>query len=160
MTSRLDDPVRLEALRASGLLRRTTDQRLSHLVLVATVTLETVASELNMITADRQVYIATNPHPNPGEVGLGQSACRLVIEASEPVAVPDVLHHPVLCNFDIVKRGLFRAYLGVPIYYDGQPIGSLCTLDDQPRDWSTFDIVALNGLARLAGLSVQDDPVP
>lgn len=153
----LDSPTRLSALRASGLLDRTQDERLKHLVEVCTYLLGTTGSELNVITEHHQVFIATWPHFCPDRVDLTQSACQLVVRDAAPVAISDATRHPLLSQFKIVADGRFRSYLGVPVYHQGEAIGSLCTLDDKPRKWGAFEINSLRGLARLAGLSVGAD---
>lgn len=40
-----------------------------------------------------------------------------------------------------------RAYLGVPVRYRDQCIGSFCVVDTTPREWSDDDLAALEELS-------------
>lgn len=153
-TQRAADPERIAALRASGLLERDGDARLRTLCEAAAKLLRTPASLLNVVDAERRTTLAGYPSKIE-QTTNDDSACTEVVVAAEPLVIPNTLLHPVTCDMSFVVKGGWRAYLGVPIFYDAQAVGSLCVVDVVVREWAYWDVEGLKGVARLAGLSVE-----
>lgn len=151
MTS-LRDPERLAALERSGLMRHAQDQRLNHLCYTAQQLLQCDAVQLNVITESEQHYIAEWPRAAPrSPIRVADAGCREVILASEPVVVPNTIEHPVMCQMPWVAT--WGGYLGVPL--GGLlPIGSMCALTHQPREWSQQDVLALRSIGDLVLSSI------
>lgn len=151
---RLDDPARLEALTRSGLLQKDTVQRLDHLAFAACRLLLADVCLINALDGALQRTVVGYPPGNWPDMPVDVSGCREVVLSGEPLAVPDVEEHPMLCK--VPWKGYFRSYLGCPVTYDGQIIGSICVLNEMPRHWKSYEITALEGVARLAGMSLED----
>lgn len=152
--ARLDGSARLEALRASGLLRHDLKGRLDLLCETAAEILRVPFSQVNILDDRVQMSVGKWPPDDDRITEVAHSACKEVVVAGQPIVVPDMLVHPVLCMIPFVQETGGRAYLGVPIYFDGQVLGSFCVADQVVRRWTAWDVAGLQGLARLAGLAV------
>lgn len=151
--SDLSDPNRLGALYRSGLIRHSSSERLIRLCYTAVELLGCFATQVNAVTSAKQVYIAEWPRvaPRP-ESDVMLSGCKEVIAADDVIIIPDVAMHPVFCTLPWSKT--WAAYLGVPLHYDGQTVGSLCALDVNKRAWSRTDVLTLRGVAGLVEQSL------
>ncbi|HMI56052.1 MAG TPA: PAS domain S-box protein, partial [Gemmatimonadaceae bacterium] len=69
-----------------------------------------------------------------------------------PLIIADALADPAFA-----ERGTrARAYAGIPLLTEeGQTLGALCALDEQPREWSSRDIEALKTLSTAATSEIQ-----
>lgn len=148
----LGDPARLEALRRSGLLKRTVAERLDHLVFAASRLLLADAAQLNVLDHHQQYTILGYPPDDWPSFPVEDSGCRKVVASGKPFAVDDAQQHEVTCNMPWTSK--FRGYLGAPIIFDSQVIGSICVLTTEPRYWKVYEISALVGVARLASMSI------
>lgn len=152
---RLDDPARLEALTRSGLLHKDTVTRLDHLAFAACRLLLADVCLINALDGALQRTVVGYP---PGDdwppLPLELTGCREIVLSGKPFVVSDALSHPITC--ELPWAGSFRGYLGCPVVYDGEIIGSICVLSAAPRSWKPYEITALEGVARLAGMSLED----
>lgn len=155
--SSLARPERLAALKASGLLRHGPQDRLDLLCETATMILRVPMSQVNVLDDKFQVSIGKWPPDDKRKARVQDTGCQEVILAQEPVIIPNTLLHPTVCMAPFVTVAGCRAYLGVPIYFGGEVVGSFCAADKVVRDWTTWDVAGLQGLARLAGLAVAHD---
>lgn len=80
-------------------------------------------------------------------------ASRWIIDHQEPVVVPDVEHDPFTAA-TILREGAFRAYLGVPIVFEGESLGVLYALDREPRGYEQDDIDFMTVLAKRAANAI------
>lgn len=149
----LTDPARLDALARSGLLAHGQRARLDLLCQTAASIVRVPAAQVNVLTAEQQISVGKYPPDGDRELPVMVAGCRQVVLAEHPVIVPDTREHPVMCGLPWAAD--WRAYLGVPVYAADQVIGSFCVLDRPVRAWTAWDIAGLQGLARLAGLSVE-----
>lgn len=146
--SRLADPARIAALQRSGLVGRPLPERLERLVATAASVCHADLAQMNVLDESAQHHLSTwPPIITTAPVPLRESGCQYVVDRGITIAVPDTLEHPVLC--DASWATLMRSYLGTPVEYDGQPIGSLCVLTREPRAWHRADKMALESVARL-----------
>ena len=153
MSFATDSRRRLEALRASGLLDTPTEASFDRLTRLATKLLRAPVALVSLVDEDRQFFKSCVGVPEQvaatRESSLEQSYCRLVVVADEPLVVrdaradPSFADHPGTAAFDI------GAYLGVPLRFEGEVLGSLCVLDQRPREWSEEDIALLRDLGDL-----------
>lgn len=88
--------------------------------------------------------------------GLEYSHCQYVVRSAEPLIVRDTRHVPELAvSLTTLELGLV-AYAGMPLFdAAGTAIGSLCVLDDHPRDWSERDVELLSDLAAACSAQLQ-----
>ena len=150
----LSDPERLAAIERSGLLRHGPDERLIRICYTATELLRCDISQLNILTATQQLFVAEWPAPGferkPQDIT--EAGCSVVIEENHVIAVPDTREHPVMCNMPWIRE--WRGYLGAPVTFDGMAIGSLCALTVDPRGWTPQDCLAVQTLADMATAAI------
>lgn len=162
--ARLDDAARLAALHRSGLLRQESRQRLTHVCYTLVQLTDLDASQLNVLDGAYEHNVAVWPEEPPHQpYDAETSGCREVVLAEGLVVVEDTLQHPILCDFPWTDQ--WRSYLGAPVRFDGQVIGTLCGLSREVRRWSQRDQLAIQTLADLAGHAIVYDqltvsPVP
>lgn len=107
-----------------------------------------------MVDATHMTYVCQWPQP-PGEgsVDATLTGCRHVVAMNAPLSISDAAADPITAEMPWLH--LYRAYLGVPVAFQGQPIGALCALSATPRAWSQHDRMALLGVANLVMLSLE-----
>lgn len=143
-----NQPARLAALRALGILDTPRDPRFDEIVELAAVLCETPIAVINLIDEGRQWFKA--------EVGLGvretpleSSICAHVILRPGLTIIPDTLADPRFADNPLCIGGPgLRFYAGAVMESDGQPVGTLCVLDTRPRDLSPMQRQALLVLGR------------
>lgn len=153
----LSAPERLAALERSGLLERSVDQRLSSLAYTATRLLDADACLINALDEHTQWTVSGWPPGSlPQKMAVEVTGCQEVIASGQPLVIPNTDLHPSFCGLPWTKQ--FRAYIGVPICYEFQAIGSMCVLGETPREWTPYDLKGLEGLANLVVLSLETEP--
>jgi GAF domain-containing protein len=78
--------------------------------------------------------------------------CEQVIRGRGPLILCDISVDPRFSgNSDALETSRIRACLGLPLHtVDGKPIGALCALDTQPRQFAFDDLTNLSEFARIA----------
>ena len=130
--------------------------RLQHLCFTTKTLLNVDAAQLNALTATQQHFIAEWPpgaHRPP--ISVDNAGCREVVRGRQTLAVVDTREHPVLCGMPWTSE--WRGYMGAPIWFEGQIIGSVCALTATPRHWLERDRLALEGIATLVSCSLDPE---
>jgi len=143
------DPVRVEALHKSGLLRHDLGKRLDILCETATELVGCPVSYINLLDKEQQYTVGSYPPRVRKSSKVETTGCEEVIASKNVVNVPDTRLHPVMCMREFVTVAGMLAYLGVPVLYGKQVVGSFCALDYEPREWAFWQVEALKGLASL-----------
>ncbi len=110
---------------------------------------------ISLIDSDRQFFKSASglaePWANLREAPLSGAFCKQVVNREAPLVVENTAA-PTWLNFSVAAEALdIRAYLGTPLFTpEGQPIGTLCAVDQQPRAWSERDLCVLSELADIA----------
>ena len=143
-----NEAARLAALRSYDILDTPRESDFDDIVDLAADICGTAISVINLIDADRQWFKA--------ETGLGvretpleTSICAHVILQDEFVEIFDTRADPRMCDNPLCldEPGL-RFYAGALLRTrDGQPIGTLCVLDHQPRTLTDLQRQAIRVLA-------------
>lgn len=150
----LDDQARLQALSLSGLLNRTVTERLDSVAYTATRLLQADAAQINALDDRFQRTVVGYPPGHwPEQMAVDITGCKRVVLTGQPLVIPNVDHDAEVCGMPWTEQ--FQAYLGVPVKFGGEIIGSLCVLDDEPRPWTPYDILGLQGLANLVMLALE-----
>lgn len=151
----LSSPARLDALARSGLLDKGLRERLELLCETAHELIRVPIVQVNVLDDQQQITIGGYPPNHTGMImSVNDAGCQVTVASGELVSIDNTLLHPVLCVTPLVQVIGIRAYLGVPIFFDGQIMGAFCCADYEVRKWSYWEKQSLRGLARLAGLSV------
>jgi PAS domain S-box-containing protein len=148
----LTDPVRLAALRRTGLLDSPAEEAFDRLARLAARLLDAPVALVSLIDQDRQFFKACIGLPEPWssvrQTPLSHSYCRHLLDPKVPLVIDDARLDPrVRDNPAILELGLL-AYLGIPLVSpDDQVLGALCVLDHQPRTWTLEEVATLSDLA-------------
>jgi GAF domain-containing protein len=146
---------RLAALQRTGLLDSPPDAAFDRLTRLATKVLNAPVALVSLVDSDRQFFKSSVGLPDPWnsrrETPLTHSFCKHVIATARELVVADARAHPVLCgNMAIEARGIV-AYAGVPLVTaQGDALGSLCVIDNKPREWTSDHLEILRELAAIA----------
>lgn len=149
-----DDPKRLRALRASGLLDSPPTEAFDRLTELVRRVLAVPVALISLVDEDRQFFKSQVGLPEPWatqrETPLSHSFCQYAVRSHEPLVVPDAREHPVLRNNLAIPELGVVAYAGIPLITDeGHAFGSLCAMDTQPRFWTSEQIALLTDLAKM-----------
>lgn len=157
-------PVRLAALRASGLLRSDIDRGdidrsdidhlLDRLTKLAASLIGAPIALISMVDEDRQYFTSMHGLDEPlaarRETALSHSVCRTVVQTAQPLVLdelaesPDFADHPARRDLDV------KSYCGVPIRDpEGHVLGSFCVIDDQRHVWTQTTVDTLTQLASI-----------
>lgn len=158
----LEDSDRLAAIADLRFRDRDVTARLTALVEQAARAMSMPIALCNIVLDDAQVFVAARGLDGTwmAEVGgtpVEWAFCANVIERGEPFVVTDATEDPVLAVNPLVVEDGIRSYLGVPLTdRGGATVGSLCTIDMQPRDFDEDDLAVLRDLADAARRVLDD----
>ena len=144
-----------EAARVASLssyrLDASPDPTLEHLAALVARTLETPSAFLSLLGPDRQWFKARYGSTLTG-ISREDSFCDHVVRSGRTFVIPDTLADPEFRdNPYVLGDPWVRAYAGAPLVgRDGLPLGSLCGVDQQPRDFAPAQLAELERLAGLA----------
>ncbi len=146
----VDHPMRLEALRETGLLDSLPEESFDRYTRLAKILLGAEVSLVSLVDESRQFFKsqAGMPEGSATETPLSHSFCKHVVEDGQPFMVDDARHDPrVEANPAVEEYGV-ASYLGMPLRTrDGMVLGSLCVFETRPRKWSEEDQGRLSDLA-------------
>lgn len=86
------------------------------------------------------------PHPHR----LGLTLCQHLVLQGKSLAIEDTHASPTWADVKSVREGVVGAYLGVPVRFQGEMVGSLCAVSHEPRAWQAQDHALMQSLAKLA----------
>ena len=143
------DPERLSALRATGLLDSDPDPSFDRHVRLAAEVLNAPVALVSLIDEDRQfLKSCIGVEDESRETPLSHSFCQHAVAQREPLIVEDAREHPVLKTNPAIEEMGSVAYAGVPLIdADGHALGTLCVLDSRPRQWTKHQVELLGDLA-------------
>lgn len=157
--SRIDDPDRLAALRRTLLLDSPGEPSFDRLTELASLILDAPVSLVSLVDADRQFFKSCVGLPAPWseerETPLSHSFCKHVVATGDPLIIDDAREHDLLRDNLAIPDLNVIAYAGIPLYLDGQPLGSFCVIDHVPREWTEREIEILEGLAESAMTEIE-----
>jgi diguanylate cyclase (GGDEF)-like protein len=150
LAAALAEPARLEVLDRTGLMDSGPEQAFDRWAALAARALRTPIALITLFD-DRRQFVKSAigvegidaGHTAPPELSI----CRYVISGAAPLAVADARTHPVLQRCESVAEHGIVAYAGTPIRVQGQPVGSLCVSQPEPRAWSGADLELLGDFA-------------
>jgi GAF domain-containing protein len=143
---------RLMSLRQSGLLDSPPEEAFDRFTRLAAHILRARTSLLSLVDDRRQFFKSAvglaEPWGSRRETPLTHSICKHVVERGTGLVIPDGRVHPTVRDSPAVDDAGFVAYAGMPVFGDdGHVLGTLCVMDDKPRQWSPTDLDALKDLA-------------
>ena len=152
LTAAVTDPNRLEALRRTGLLDTPADERFDGLARLAARLLKAPVALVSLVDADRQYFKSCLGLPEPWQSQRGSplshSFCQHAVADKRPLVVKDAREDPRLRDNLAIADMNVIAYAGIPLVLDGgEAVGTLCVIDEKPRDWTDEEISLLEGVA-------------
>ena len=160
MTDSQREALRQKALAEIALLDTPPEREFDALARLAQRMLGTSMSSVTLIDPERQWFKA-RCGPLAPETQRAGAFCPVVFETEAPLCVPDAHSDPRFAGSPFVTGAPnIRYYAGVPVrvqQVDGNKvtIGTLCVLDDKPREPSAQDLEILNDLACVAEALVE-----
>lgn len=134
---------RLEALRRSGFWD--THEDFGPLAMKAAMLLGADICQINAVQDVMQKTVAVYPFKEYADLAVKDSGCRVPVETREPFAVSEASKHPLTCTFVWVNE--YPGYLGSPIFYEGEVLGSICLLYKVQKTWTIEEVETLNAVA-------------
>jgi signal transduction histidine kinase len=148
----LSDPQRLAELRRARLLDTPAEEAFDRLARLAARWLRAPVSLISLVDEERQFFKSciglADPWGSARQSPLSHSVCQYEVATGSALVVADARIDPVLSRSSAITEMGVVAYAGVPIRTrGGQPLGSFCVIDHQPRQWSADDLEVLGELA-------------
>lgn len=114
--------------------------------------LETPVALVTLVQGDRLLFASAfgpeEPWRTIGGIPLVHSACQHAIFTRTALPIEDARTDPLVRESPAIGSLGVVGYLGVPLLStDGEPIGTLCAIDDRPRTWTQRDQDVLGDLA-------------
>jgi phosphoribosyl 1,2-cyclic phosphodiesterase/DNA-binding NarL/FixJ family response regulator len=145
----LDEAERLRALHERGILDTPPEERFDRITRLARRLLDVPAAMVTMIDAERQ-WFKSRVGFDVAETPRDLAFCSYTIRQDEMFIVPDALADPRFADNPVVAEGpRLRFYAGRPVHVDGRRVGTLCVVDNRPRQLDEEDRKALDDLAAL-----------
>lgn len=147
-------PSRLAAVERSGLAGSAAEEPFDALTQLAARLLKVPASFISIVDATHDFYKSQVGFPAPlahDRTLAGRTFCHYTLAGEQPLVIDDTHSDPVWKAVPTVETLGVRAYVGVPLKFGGETIGSFCVIDMEPRHWSDDELETLRQLALSAG---------
>jgi len=146
-----DEPARLAAVEASGLLGSPPEDVFDRLTWLATQVTECPIALISVLGSERQ-WLKSRVGVDFAETPRDWAFCNHTILQSESFMVEDAEHDPRFAENPLVTGGAHIRFYGGIALRDaaGQPLGALCVLDREPRRLRDRELKALEELATIA----------
>jgi GAF domain-containing protein len=161
--AKLADPVRLQAIDATGLVGISEDPVLHRLTRLAAKTLDASVALMSLVLEDRQFFASSWGLPEPWATKRGttllHSFCQHVVVSNQPLLVTDARKHPLVQRNLAIEDLDVIAYIGIPLAdSDDNTLGSLCVIEHEPRQWRSQDVELLHDVAAAVMDRVENRP--
>ncbi|MGI9605944.1 MAG: ATP-binding protein, partial [Acidimicrobiales bacterium] len=146
----LDENRRLAALRAYEMLDTPADPVLDRIAELSACVFDMPLSCVSLVDASR-LFLKAAHGVDATELGREPGMCVTTVETNQPRQVPDLLLDEVAATHPLVTGDPHvRFYAGIPLRSrDGYAIGTLCVLDQKPRQLDDMQMGCLSILADL-----------
>lgn len=153
-TDYLFDPKRIAALRKSGFLD--SQEKFSEIATQAAFKLEADICQINALTGEVQNTVACFPFTEYASLPVEDTGCQVPIATGETFVVDKTETHPITCS--MVWTEWVKSYLGSPIFYQGEAVGTICVLRKEERGWTPEDVEVLESMAERIGKELESKP--
>ena len=153
------DPVRVAAVRATGLLDTAPEDTFDDLARLAAVIAEVPMAFITLVDDTRSYWKSAvgmdiadlSQRQNP----VLDSFCKYLIATGGPVVFDDVVADERVRDNPAVKELDIGAWAGFPIYgLSGEVLGGFFVISHEPRHWSEWEIQTLATLSRAASKEI------
>jgi GAF domain-containing protein len=151
-----NDAERVSALQKYAILDSEPELAFDDLTLLASYVCKTPIALISLIDEDRQWFKA-KVGISATETSRDIAFCSTAIQQSDVFVVPDALQDERFrTNPLVVSEPNIRFYAGAPlINEDGYALGTLCVLDQTPRELAAEQRAALKALSRLVLMQME-----
>lgn len=143
---------RLQALERSGILDTPQEAVYDEITAQIVDDLSVPISMVSIVDMNRQFLKSQQGLPDPfaknREIPISHAFCQHTIHRGSTYAIGDMRKAPVFYDHPSVVNFNVMAYLGEPLYFDGEIIGTVCVIDFKPREWTEADINNLKKSAK------------
>ncbi len=147
----VNDSKRLDALNRTYLLDSPNEQSFDKETAKIREELNVPVSLISLVDQDRQFFKSqqgmSQEIQEKRETPLTHSVCQHVVNRKSTVVIGDMREYPMFRNHAALQDLNVVAYLGEPLLYDGEVIGSVCAIDTKPRKWNDEEIEMLRARA-------------
>ena len=146
-----DEDARLKTLRSLNILDTSAEERFDRLTRIAKRMFDVPIALVSLVDEDRQWFkscIGLSVRETPRDI----SFCGHAILGNEVFLIPDTLKDERFIDNPLVAdEPNIRFYAGCPLRFpDGSMLGTLCIIDQKPRNLDEEDLEALKDLASTA----------
>jgi diguanylate cyclase (GGDEF)-like protein len=146
-----DEDARLAALRRYEIQEPAETRPFQRIVELVQQVIGVPMAAVSLIDADTQLFKATRGLGSLASTPRADAFCSYTIAQKDAFAVADALEDPrFAANPLVAGPPHIRSYLGVPLTTpDGYNVGSLCAMDDEPRQFDRAQGEILKKLAEI-----------
>ena len=147
----VDEAERLVSLHRLGLLETLPSQAFDGVTRLAAAALKVPMVLVSLVDQNRlwfksRVGLALRECPRTGSFCAQAVLQRQTLTVRNAPADPRFSDHPL-----VTGQSRVRSYLGIPLYTrDRQPVGTLCAMDTEARDFGEVELVVLSEFAKIA----------
>ena len=151
-----NERARLAAVGASGLVDTDEEARFDRIVRLASMVTGSPIALISLLTSTRQWFKA-RVGLEPRETPRDWAFCSHAVMQDELFVVEDALDDERFRDNPLVQQEPhIRFYAGVPLRdRSGQPLGTLCVIDREPRRLRAAEVQGLLDLAAIASAEIQ-----
>ncbi|MGW4273641.1 SpoIIE family protein phosphatase [Streptomyces seoulensis] len=150
----LNDPARLAAVRATGLLDTGPEPEFESLANMAAAVTGCGRAFITLVDEQRSYWKSCvgvdGPQATDRQNPVGESFCYFLVGLDgEPFTVTDAAADPRTRDHPSVAPMKIGAWAGYPILGPGgEVLGSMCVIDENPHDWRPEELTMIETMAR------------
>ena len=147
----IDEAARLLALQRTNLLDTPAEKRFDRITRLAASVFKVPICLISLVDSDRQ-WFKSKVGLDACETGRDISFCGHAILGDEIFIIPDTIKDERFADNPLVlNEPNIRFYAGCPLrFLDGSKLGTLCIIDNKPRNLDEDELDALKDLASTA----------
>lgn len=140
-----------------GIVYSPAEERFDRITRLARRVFNVPVALVTLIYEDVQ-WFKSNQGLNQAESSREVSFCGHAILGNDTFVVPDASSHPDFSdNPLVIGEPYVRFYAGQPIKFGGHNLGTLCIIDQQPREFNPGDFDSLRSLASWTETELKHD---
>jgi len=145
----INEEQRLAALHGLSILDTPPEERFDRITRLAASSFKVPMALVSLVDRERQWFKSAHGL-DVAETSRETSFCSHAVSSREVLVVPDTFHDPRFADNPLVTQGpRIRFYAGCPIFVGADCVGTVCVLDQRPRQ---IDAEAVSQLRYFAAL--------